>query len=141
MQKLFDPIQRAASKLITNCFKTVSAEAGAAEAGILPTALRLVRRISKFWVDSHTLPKSNPIWEYLDKAKSMRIKTRSIHRAPTMLMRMHVPCLVQDIETIEAFTIAPWQNWLSKIIRIVPDRDRAARECLNARGTVRKLAN
>jgi hypothetical protein len=85
----------------------MSTEAGAAKTGILPTAWRLVRQISKFWVDSYTLPKSNPIWEYLEEAKSMRVKTTSIPRAPKMLIRMHVPCLVEDMQAIEAFAITP----------------------------------
>lgn len=52
-----------------------------------------------------------------------------------MLIRIYVPCLVQDIKTIKAFIIALQQNWLSKIIYIILDQDRATQECSNIRGT------
>jgi hypothetical protein len=94
-----------------------------------------VQRISKFWVDAHTLPKSNPIWKYLNKAKTMRIEARSMHMSPAMLMRIHVLRSIEEQETIEAFAIAPWQCGLRRTVRLIPDRDRAAQQCLNARGT------
>jgi hypothetical protein len=55
-------------------------------------------------VDAYTLPKSNPIWE-LNKAKTMRIRARSMHRSPAMLMRIHVRKPIEEMETIEAFAI------------------------------------
>ena len=59
MQQLLTPIHQFAAKAITNCFRTVSKEAACAEADILTTPLRLARKIMSFWIDAHTLPRTN----------------------------------------------------------------------------------
>jgi hypothetical protein len=59
-----------AARAFINCCRTVSGEAACAEAHVLQASLRLTKRISKFWVDAHTLPKSNLLREIETRAVS-----------------------------------------------------------------------
>jgi hypothetical protein len=85
MQGLLTPIERTAAKGITNCFRTVSVEAACAEVYIVPVQTRLQRKVMKFWVETHVLPKSNRLWECMQKAVST--KRKSLHKSRMMFLR------------------------------------------------------
>jgi ribonuclease HI len=130
---LLTPIQRVAAKAITNCFRTVAEEAACAEAHMLPTQARLARKITKFWVDCHTLPKTNLMWGCMEKVATA--EPDSLHKSPLMFMRTHTMRLLDDMETIDAFAVAPWQQSLRQVVHISPEREEALKRCQNAEGT------
>lgn len=132
MRGLLAPIQRVAAKTITNCFRTVAEEAACAEAHMFPTQARLTRKITKFWVDSHTLPKTNLVWGCMEKAAAA--KPNCLHKSPLMFMRTHTRQDLDDMETIDAFAVAPWQQSLRQVVHISSEREEAMRRCQNAQG-------
>jgi ribonuclease HI len=136
MQKIIVPIERYAARVITNCFRTVSHEAACAEAN-LPTATRLEKRVWKFWIDVHTLPKDHLMWLCL--GGSTDISLTATHRAPTTYMAKAFGGSRPDLETIEPFAIAQWQADTRTAVHISDDRELGAKQCLNAQRTELQL--
>lgn len=56
----FDTVQRVGSKVITGAYKTAAGATVEAEAGLLPTAIRLQQNVMQFTVNLHTLPSNHP---------------------------------------------------------------------------------
>jgi ribonuclease HI len=133
MQRLLTPIERFAAKTITGCFRTVSGEAARAEASIPPADLRLSRRTAQFWTQAHTLPKTNLIWNTMER-QAANISTRG-HQTPFSQMALTMQRPPRDLETIEAFTVAPWHQPREQWIDITRDGEDAARKCIDAQGT------
>ena len=132
MKRLLAPIQRMAAKSITNCFRTVAEEPACAEAGILSTQDRLVRKITKFWVDSQTLPRGNPLWNCMRTAVTARPDCQ--HQSPCMFMRTHILSLDDTMERVVPFAVTPWQQSVRTMVSISSDRDEAIESCQGAKG-------
>lgn len=133
MRRLLAPIQRVAAKTITNCFRTVAEEAACAEAYLLPVQARLTRKATRFWVDCHTLPKSNPVRACMKLAVGAR--SGCLHKSPLMFLKMHTKQLFDGTETIDAFAIAPWQQLSSHVVCVSPERGEAVSRCQKAQET------
>ena len=137
MQRLVAPIERYAAKVITNCFRTVSHEAACAEAGIRPSASRLTNKVWKFWVDIHTLPRDHLARKCL--LQETAVNTVTAHRAPTTYMATAFGGRIIGLETIDAFTTAPWHSDTRSFIHIAEDREESAKQCTEAQGAELQL--
>ncbi|KAK7177916.1 zinc knuckle [Paraphaeosphaeria sporulosa] len=129
MRHILGPIQRLGAKAVTNCFRSVSEEAGCAEAYLPSTSCRLKRRIAKFWVDAHTLPKSSLLWKPLKRAIRAGHKTQ--YKSPTMYMAMSFR---PSMETINGFAIPPWGRLHKQRIGLHTDREKAKNRCIDMQG-------
>jgi hypothetical protein len=98
-----------------------------------PTQARLARKITKFWVDCHTLPKTNLMWGCIERAAAT--EPDSLHKSPLMFMRTHTTQLLDGMETIDAFAVALWKQSLRQVVHILPEREEATKRCQNAEGT------
>jgi exonuclease III/ribonuclease HI len=132
MQRLLTPIEHFAAKTIIGCFKSVSREVARAEASIQPADVRLSRRTAQLWAQAHTLPKISPIGEILDR-QATNIGTS--HRTPFSHMALALPRPPRDMETIEAFAVAPWQQPPERWVYLTRDGEEAAKRCITAQGT------
>lgn len=119
MQQLIVPIKRYAIKVITNCFRTVSHEAAYAEANLTPISTRLEKRVWKFWINIHTLPKDHLMWICLDE--STETSPITAYRAPTTHIAKAFSRPRPDLETIDPFAIAPWQADTRTAVHITED--------------------
>ncbi len=122
-----NPIQRAAAKAITRCFKTVSVEAASAEAHLEDVHTRLCRKVGRFWLDLHTLPKDNPLHKCLENIGTKKGSAR--YRSPLCQMMEHTPGPATNMETIEAFVVKPWQHHTRGIVPIPDKREEAKVRC------------
>jgi len=52
-----------------------------------------------------------------------------------MFIRTHTRHLLDDIETIDAFAVAPWQQSLRQVVHVSREREEAVKRCQNAEGT------
>ena len=113
--KLVGPInrvQRIGAQAIVGTFLTVATSVAEAEAHIAPAQDRFWRRAIKLWTDIHTLPETNP----LRRNTSRMRKYRRQHRSPLY----EVADVLEDfemekLETINPFTLAPWEKRLQTI--------------------------
>ena len=133
MRQLLTPVDRFAAKVIINCFRTGSGEVACAEAGIHTTPLRLTRRIASFWIDIHTLPRTNLMWASLHEAAVATSRTQ--FTSPAMHMARTISRILNDLETIEAFAVAPWHQSTARMVDITIDREEAVAKCVNAQGS------
>lgn len=60
--RAFEAIQKIGSRTIVGAYKTAAGPILEAEAGLLPTTLRLERRVLQYITNLHTLPKEHPWW-------------------------------------------------------------------------------
>jgi len=68
--KALDAVQKIGCQAITGAFKTASRAILEAEAGLLPTALRLKRRVVQNAINLYTLPGSHPWWNVRKKVRT-----------------------------------------------------------------------
>ncbi|EEA25303.1 reverse transcriptase, putative [Talaromyces marneffei ATCC 18224] len=87
---------------VTGAFRTVATAVAKAEAGIQPFYHRYIEKATKLWIDIQTLPKSNPL---------VRLRTMSTRRFKSPLQKISQALdatVIEQIETIQAFTVSPW---------------------------------
>ena len=121
--KAFEAIQKIGSRTILGAYKTAAGPILESEAGLLPTTLRLERRVMQYVINLHTLPKEHPWWPL---SKWFRKK---ITRFKSPLVQ-HLHCFQdatgitedQRIETIQAFAQHPSTD--RKSLRFVTYGDR-----------------
>ena len=58
----------------------------------------------------------------------------SLHKSPLIFIRTHTTHLLDSIETIDAFAVAPWQQSLRQVVHISREREEAVKRCQNAQG-------
>ncbi len=114
--KLIGPInrvQRVGAQAIVGTFMTVATSVAEAEACIAPVQDRFWRRIIKLWTDVHTLPDTNPL-----RRKTSRMRRfRRQHRSPLYEVAEVLKDLpMEELETINPFTIAPWEKRVHTIV-------------------------
>jgi Reverse transcriptase (RNA-dependent DNA polymerase) len=117
-------VQRMGAQAIVGTFLTVATSVAEAEACIAPAQDRFWRRIIKLWTDIHTLPDTNP----LRRNTSRMRKFRRQHRSPLYgVADVLKDCAMEELETINPFTLAPWEKRVQTITDDgVPDKIDAA---------------
>ena len=113
--KLVGPInrvQRMAAQAIVGTFLTVATSVAEAEAHIATAQDRFWKRAIKLWTDIHTLPDTNP----LRRNTSRMRKFRTQHRSPLYQVADALKSVkMDDLETINPFTLTPWENRVQTI--------------------------
>lgn len=107
-------VQRVGAQAIVGTFLTVATSVAEAEAHIATARQRFWRRAVKMWADMHTLPDTNPLRRGTDRIR----KFRRYHRSPLYQIAdalRHID--METLETINPFTLAPWEE------RIQPGED------------------
>ncbi|KAH9217957.1 hypothetical protein DL95DRAFT_458846 [Leptodontidium sp. 2 PMI_412] len=84
-------------------------------------------------LDCHTLPKTKLMWGCMEKAAAA--KPDNLHKSPLMFMRTRTTHLLDGMETIDAFAVAPWQQSLRQVVHISREREEAVKRFQNAEGT------
>src|SRR5436190_12255433 len=75
------------------------------------------------YIDLHTLPKTDPIWDCW-KLVSLQRKRR-FFPSPFKIMKEAFAIIpVQDMETIEPFCLPPWQRLRSSVVKIHENREK-----------------
>ena len=100
-------VQRVGAQAIVGTFLTVATSVAEAEAHIATAQHRLWRRAVKMWTDIHTLPETNPLRRSTDRIR----KFRRYHRSPLYHVAdalKHID--METLETINPFTLAPWEE-------------------------------
>ena len=111
---------RIGAKAIVPTFKTVSRDVVIAEAALEPTQERLYEHIRRHWIKLHTKLKKHLIWSLVDRLH--RIKKHQSPLESTALLFKDLD--LHGIQTIAAFTKAPWQKRAEVIIK---EREQAKR--------------
>ncbi|KAJ5264436.1 hypothetical protein N7505_007229 [Penicillium chrysogenum] len=100
-------VQRVGAQAIVGTFLTVATSVAEAEAHIATAQHRFWRRAVKMWTDIHTLPETNPLRRNTDRIR----KFRRYHRSPLYQVAdalKHID--METLETINPFTLAPWEK-------------------------------
>ncbi|KAJ6168143.1 hypothetical protein N7497_000986 [Penicillium chrysogenum] len=100
-------VQRVGAQAIVGTFLTVATSVAEAEAHIATAQHRFWRRAVKMWTDIHTLPETNPLRRNTDRIR----KFRRYHRSPLYQVAdalKHID--METLETINPFTLAPWEE-------------------------------
>ena len=113
-------IQRVGAQAIVGTFLTVATSVAEAEASIASVQERFWRRAIKMWTNLHTLPPTNPLRNAASRVKKFRRYGRSpFYQVATVLNEIPM----EELETINPFTLAPWAERLQAIM---DDGDAAA---------------
>ncbi|CRG92890.1 hypothetical protein PISL3812_09965 [Talaromyces islandicus] len=107
-------VQRVGAQAIVGTFLTVATSVAEAEAHIATAQCRFWRRAVKIWTDIHTLPETNPL-----RRNTARIrKFRRFHRSPLYQVADVLKDIeMETLETINPFTLAPWEERMQTEIR------------------------
>ncbi|KAF3346524.1 hypothetical protein VdG2_05329 [Verticillium dahliae VDG2] len=98
-------VQKVGAQAIIGAFTTVATSVAEAEAHIASAQELFLRKGIKLWTDLHTLPETNPFRKLI---KRMR-KFRRFHRSPFYELATALNnTLMEDLETINPFTLPPW---------------------------------
>jgi hypothetical protein len=98
--------QRMGAQAITGVFRTVATAVGEAEACIRTIRGRHREKATKFWINIRTLPITNPMTR-------LSITQFQRFRSPLQrIARSHEAIPIDRLETIEAYTLAPWSERL-----------------------------
>ncbi|KAH6721797.1 hypothetical protein BKA61DRAFT_666538 [Leptodontidium sp. MPI-SDFR-AT-0119] len=84
-------------------------------------------------LDCHTLPKTKLMWGCVEKAAAA--EPDNLHKSPLVFMRTHTTHLLDGMEIIDAFAVAPWQQSLRQVVHISREREETVKRCQNAEGT------
>lgn len=113
--KLVGPInrvQRIGALAIVGTFLTVATSIAEAEAHIAPAQDRFWRRAVKLWTDIHTLQVTNPLRRNTARMRELRRQ----HRSPLYQVADALKDIaMEELETINPFTLAPWEKRLQTI--------------------------
>ncbi|KAJ6436906.1 reverse transcriptase [Purpureocillium lavendulum] len=106
-------IQRVGAQAIVGTFLTVATSVAEAEASISSVQERFWRRAIKMWTNLHTLPPTNPLRNAASRVKKFRRYGRSpFYQVATVLNEIPM----EELETINPFTLAPWAERLQAIM-------------------------
>ncbi|KAI2811952.1 transcriptional regulator family: Zinc finger, CCHC-type [Aspergillus niger] len=111
-------VQRVGAQAIVGTFLTVATSVAEAEAHIATAQHRFWRRAVKMWTDLHTLPDTNPL-----RRTTARIrKFRRFHRSPLYQVADALKNIdMETLETINPFTLAPWETRMQTDGEAMPD--------------------
>jgi hypothetical protein len=102
-------VQRVGAHVIVGTFLTVATSVAEAEAHIASAQSRFWKRAVKMWTDIHTLPETNPLCRNTDRIR----KFRRFHRSPLYQVAEALKNIeMETLETINRFTLAPWEGRL-----------------------------
>lgn len=120
-------VQRVGAQAIVGTFLTVATSVAEAEAHIATAQHRFWRRPVKMWTDIHTLPESNPL-----RRNTARIKKfRRYHRSPLYQVADALKNIeMETLETINPFTLAPWEERVQTDIHEIPATQTEAGGCM-----------
>ena len=111
-------VQRVGAQAIVGTFLTVATSVAEAEAHIATVQHRLWRRAAKMWTDIHTLPVTNPLRRSTAQIK----KFRRYHRSPLYQVADALKSITMEtLETINPFTLAPWEERVRSNSHDVPE--------------------
>jgi hypothetical protein len=111
-------VQRVGAQAIVGTFLTVATSVAEAEAHIASAQSRFWRRAVKMWTDIHTLPETNPLRRNTDRIR----KFRRFHRSPLYQVADVLKNIkIEILETINPFTLAPWEERLQADIGQTPE--------------------
>ncbi|KAJ6041450.1 hypothetical protein N7460_006840 [Penicillium canescens] len=111
-------VQRVGAQAIVGTFLTVATSVAEAEAHIATVQHRLWRRAAKMWTDMHTLPVTNPLRRSTAQIK----KFRRYHRSPLYQVADALKTIeMETLETINPFTLAPWEERVQSDSYDVPE--------------------
>ena len=111
-------VQRIGAQAVVGTFTSVATCVAEAEAHIRSAQERFWKRAIKMWTDMHTLPDTHP----LSKSIAGIRKPRRQHRSPFYQVAealKDVP--MERLETIQPFTLAPWENRIKVIVDQLAD--------------------
>jgi hypothetical protein len=101
--------QREGAQSVIGAFRTVAVAIAEAEAHIRPIRQRHSERATKLWIGMQTLPATNPL---------QRIDVKVFQRFTSPLTKISLAHQqTNTLETIQAYTIPPWQKRLDTVIR------------------------
>lgn len=106
--KMLDRVQKLGAQAITGAFRTVATKVAEAEAHISSVQDRLWKRAMKLWVELHSLPDSNPLRR--EASRMSRVWKNSFLSPFQQVAVVFNSTSLEDMETIEPFTLAPWQK-------------------------------
>ncbi|KAJ5737265.1 uncharacterized protein N7483_002390 [Penicillium malachiteum] len=110
-------VQRVGAQAIVGTFLTVATSVAEAEAHIAPAQRRFWKRAVKMWTDTHTLPETNPLRRCTGQIR----KFRRYHRSPLYQVADTLRNIdMETLETIHAFTLAPWDARVRTDVAAVP---------------------
>ncbi len=105
-------VQRIGAQTVVGTFSVATCIAEA-EAHITSTQDRFWKRAIKMWTDMHTLPETHP----LRKSIAGICKSRRQHRSPFYPVAETLKDIpMERLETIEPFTLAPWESRIKTIV-------------------------
>lgn len=105
-------VQRVGAQAIIGSFATVATSIAESEASLQTVKERFWKRAIKLWIDIHTLPKTNPLHRMTSRVRKFYRSYRSpFHQVARSLK--DVP--LEKIETIQSFTLAPWDKRVQAI--------------------------
>jgi hypothetical protein len=111
-------VQRVGAQAIVGTFLTVATSVAEAEAHIAAAQHRFWRRAVKMWTDIHTLPETHP----LRKSTACMKKFRRYHRSPLYQVTDALKNIeMETLETINPFTLAPWETRVQSDVEAMPD--------------------
>lgn len=121
--KLIGPInriQRAGAQAIVGTYLTVATAVAEAEAHIPSVQERLDKRVTKLWIDVHTLPETNPLRRVTSRMRKLYPSFRSpLYQTAHRLREI----AVEEMETIEPFTLAPWKDRVRTVVDDKTDQE------------------
>ena len=124
--KLVGPInrvQRMAAQAIVGTFRTVATSVAEAEAHIASVQDRFWKRAIKLWIDIHTLPDTNPLRRNTTRIRQFRKHYCSpLYQVADALKGIPI----DGLETINPFTLAPWEKRIPTITNEVTATQREA---------------
>jgi hypothetical protein len=120
-------VQRVGAQAIVGTFLTVATSVAEAEAHIATAQHRFWRRAVKMWTDIHTLPETNPL-----RRNTARIKKfRRYHRSPLYQVADALKNIeMETLETINPFTLAPWEERVQTDTHEIPAAQTEAGGCM-----------
>jgi hypothetical protein len=95
-----------------------------AKADILPVNVQLYWRILYHYIDLHTLPKINSIWDCW-KLVFLQRKQRFFPFFFKIMREVFVEVPVQNMKIIELFCLLSWQRLPTTVVQLHEDREHA----------------
>jgi hypothetical protein len=106
------------AQAIIGTFLTVATSIVEAEAHITTAQHHFWRRAVKMWTDLHTLPDTNPLYRNTAQIK----KFRRFHYSPLYQVVDALKNIkMETLETINPFTLAPWETHMHTNVKAMPD--------------------
>ena len=100
-------VQRIGEQAIVGAFLMVATNVAEGKACMAPAQDRFWRRIIRSWTEIHILPDTNP----LRRTTSRMRKFRRQHQSPVYeVAKVLKDFTLEELETINPFTLAPWER-------------------------------